>query len=636
MKKQISLLAIGGAVCFLIPTAIFAASVFDIQYPITELGNCGTQQECKTFCDSPDNETVCLTWAQNNGLAPKPVQRSGQQIQNQNREPIQGSDQNQNSNTSGKMERQQSKEEAFKDAPGGCKSNGECDKYCRVEEHLSECLSYSVKNGYTTQTEADKIIAQSKKGGPGGCKNQEQCNTFCRQPANARVCMQFAVDEGKITQDEAEIMIAQMEKGAMKGKKPMEVKGPGEPKLQKEKALEILKIKTGPGGCANEDTCRTYCDNADHRQECMAFAKENKLMSEQDLQKMEKLNQGGPGGCKGPEECDAFCSKEENRDMCFNFSKENGLISDEEVQMMEKQMSIVKKLEKQGGPGGCKSQEECQKFCSDQNNLETCMNFSQQQGMISPDNAEKMMGQASDFKQQIQQFQGQRQEMMMNDAQQNPTFQPGKGGNVSPPGGWKNGPPPENCPDGNCGPDSGGNLPPGKNAGGGNQPEWKYIPQQNKDGEQTKRQQPQNCPDGNCQPKEGDIQPGMNIRYEMAPGTSGGPSERYIAPGNQPIQQQKPQMMMTPQQGDGNYPKPPMGGNPDDQYRQPMMQQQPGTNFTPPQQGGESGGQTQPMPPQGTQFIPPSSQENNPPPPPISLMKIKNFLANAVSFLLGN
>src|SRR3989338_11491905 len=48
-----------------------AASIFDITYPIDELGGCASQQECKTYCDDLANKDSCLAFAEKNGFISK-------------------------------------------------------------------------------------------------------------------------------------------------------------------------------------------------------------------------------------------------------------------------------------------------------------------------------------------------------------------------------------------------------------------------------------------------------------------------------------------------------------------------------------------------------------------------------------
>ena len=179
--------------------AALAASPFDISYPIADLGDCGSQQECKAYCDDSTNQEQCQLWAENNGFAPK------------RETPVSGARD---------REREKIDEEALASAPGGCVSPRECDAYCRIEENLNECLDYSVKYGYATAEEADKIRAKAARGGPGGCKSETECNTYCRNPQNARECMAFVVKEGKITQEEADFMVEQMSKPGGPGGKP--------------------------------------------------------------------------------------------------------------------------------------------------------------------------------------------------------------------------------------------------------------------------------------------------------------------------------------------------------------------------------------------------------------------------------
>jgi hypothetical protein len=100
----------------------------------------------------------------------------------------------------------------------------------------------------------------------------------------------------------------------------------------------------------------------------------------------------GPGGCRGPRECDAYCSQPEHGEECFNFAKENGLMPQEEIQRMERGREIVKKLEQQGGgPGGCRSAEECHKYCSDPSHFDECAAFSVKEGIMAPEKAKEML-----------------------------------------------------------------------------------------------------------------------------------------------------------------------------------------------------------------------------------------------------
>ncbi|MDP2741430.1 MAG: hypothetical protein Q8O66_01940 [bacterium] len=79
-------------------------------------------------------------------------------------------------------------------------------------------------------------------------------------------------------------------------------------------------------------------------------------------QKQRPDGQTGPGGCKTPEECQKFCGG--NPDACKNFQPSPGVMNPGGQTMPQ-----------QAGPGGCKTPEECQKFC--ENNPDNCKNFQQ-------------------------------------------------------------------------------------------------------------------------------------------------------------------------------------------------------------------------------------------------------------------
>ena len=308
--------------------AVQLASAIEVSYPIAALGNCGSQDECRQYCDSPDNHQACIDWGKQQGVfSEMEAKRMGDMVRMENapNDPIAG--------------------------PGGCQSPQSCDAYCRVLDNLEECLAYSEQHGYISTDKAREARDKAQQGGPGGCQSREECDSFCRQPENMKTCMQFAVQEGKITQEEADLMI-EFSQNKDFGK-------PKGPEIDEEKAMAVLEEKGGgPGGCKNPDECRAYCQDMTHAQECVSFAVENGFMPAEEAEKVKKmLSIGGPGGCKNEQECDAFCSQEQNRDTCFNFSKNSGLLSPEEVVMMEKQMMIIKKLDagNQTGPGGCKS-----------------------------------------------------------------------------------------------------------------------------------------------------------------------------------------------------------------------------------------------------------------------------------------
>ncbi|MEK7647068.1 MAG: hypothetical protein AAB378_01670 [Patescibacteria group bacterium] len=408
--------------------ALFAVPVFaqinpfDIKFPVAELGNCGSMDECKVFCDDSANALACLSWAKANGFV-KEEQRlaEGDQFERRARETLK--------NDAG---------------PGGCRSFEECDAFCSREENTDTCFAFAKEHDLAPQEELRKV---ERRTGPGGCNSQKECDDFCRTPDNAEVCVNFAVQEGKISQEEADFMIGRMKEfsgpGRMGPPEGMEPRGPQPPQIDIEKARKLLETEGGPGGCKTMDECDAFCGTPGNDAVCLQFAVDHGLMPAQELERAKKMmnaegpggcrgrecenycqnpehgeecinfavregfmdpaeaeqarkftklaKEPGPGGCTGRQACDEFCSRPENGEACFAFAKERGLISENDIQRMEKEKSIRGKLEKQGGPGGCKNEQECRSYCEDTAHFDECAAFSVGAGMMSPDRAKQML-----------------------------------------------------------------------------------------------------------------------------------------------------------------------------------------------------------------------------------------------------
>lgn len=56
-----------------------------------------------------------------------------------------------------------------------------------------------------------------------------------------------------------------------------------------------------------------------------------------------------PGGCRSREECEAFCFQEVNMETCMEFAVKNGMMKQEEIELFKKTGGK--------GPGGCRGRE---------------------------------------------------------------------------------------------------------------------------------------------------------------------------------------------------------------------------------------------------------------------------------------
>lgn len=147
------------------------------------------------------------------------------------------------------------------------------------------------------------------------------------------------------------------------------------------------------GGCSSKEECKTYCDTPSNAERCVSFAEEYGLMSSEEAERARKFaGQTGPGGCMGSE-CRTYCSDTEHRDECVQFAKEHNLTPPGgmpprmgEVDIDEPEIDegrAMQVLQEQGGPGGCKTKDECHAFCEVEENMATCLAFAEEHNLMS-------------------------------------------------------------------------------------------------------------------------------------------------------------------------------------------------------------------------------------------------------------
>jgi hypothetical protein len=254
-------------------------------------------------------------------------------------------------------------------------------------------------------------------------------------------------------------------------------------------------------------------------------------MSQDEAQKakqgMKMMQQGGPGGCKNEEECKTFCDNPNNAQECMNFAVQNGMMSQEDAQKAQQGVMMMQ----QGGPGGCKGEEECKNYCADASHLNECSNFAVQGGFMTPQEAQTMQQMQQQMQQQAQQVQQQIMQPMQG------PFMP-----------W--------------GGEGGGNVPPSGQVPNG------QMPMQPPSSEEIEKMKQQGIESGMQQMQQmmPGIQPGMQPGAGMQPGptmpsgaggmppegtmpgSSGGIAPQQMAPPQQqaPAQEQAPQMSPPP------------------------------------------------------------------------------------------
>jgi len=136
------------------------------------------------------------------------------------------------------------------------------------------------------------------------------------------------------------------------------------------------------GNCTDKAACKQYCNDSLHTDACIVFAQAHGLMNKDEAAQAKKFTQGmakgGPGGCKTPQECESFCSNVANLEVCMSFAKKQGIKNDQ-VSQGEKLLTYIKS----GGqtPGGCTSEADCRTYCGDFSHAEECFNFAKKAGI---------------------------------------------------------------------------------------------------------------------------------------------------------------------------------------------------------------------------------------------------------------
>lgn len=263
----------------------------------------------------------------------------------------------------------------------------------------------------------------------GNCESKQACRAYCAGPEHMTACIAFAEQHGLMKKEEAEVakkFARTLEQGGGPGGCTdnqscraycedishideciafAERHGHEDADVSEGKKVAAF-IKSGgqmPGGCTSRQKCEAYCGDFEHSDECLAFAERAGLeMRESDgrkidieqIKKVHALMKSGetPGGCKSREQCEEFCESPDNADQCLAFAERAGFMKSEEIERARAMM-------KNGGPGGCKGRKQCEEFCRNPENQEACFAFAQEHGMMRPEDAERMKGMRESFDQ---------------------------------------------------------------------------------------------------------------------------------------------------------------------------------------------------------------------------------------------
>lgn len=310
------------ALVVIIPLGVEALSKDDIVFPVVELGSCENENECRAYCDEPDNIDICLDFAATHNLLDRSEIEHARKFQ------------------------------AIRDEanwPGGCDSEESCEAYCNDITNIEECLAFAEEHGFIDDDEleeARRVKAALDQGAelPGGCQNKDACEVYCEEPDHIEECIAFAEAAGFLSGEELE---------------------------EARRFMQIMKEGRSPGGCRGERECFEYCEDESHFEECLAFAEEAGFISAEEAEMARRTGGKGPGGCVR-DECEDYCEDPANQDECLAFALEHEFLTEEEYELIKGRGGLNFSEGRFEGPGGCSNEEECKIYCSEPENREEC------------------------------------------------------------------------------------------------------------------------------------------------------------------------------------------------------------------------------------------------------------------------
>ena len=140
------------------------------------------------------------------------------------------------------------------------------------------------------------------------------------------------------------------------------------------------------GNCENEQACLAYCDAPENLDQCLDVAEQHNLLSEEELDRarqFQSIGSVGPGGCSSEQECEAYCENVNNIEECLAFAEQHGFMDPDDLEDAKKIAAALRAGAQL--PGGCTSKASCEAYCEDINNIRECVAFAEAVGFMSPE-----------------------------------------------------------------------------------------------------------------------------------------------------------------------------------------------------------------------------------------------------------
>jgi len=276
-------------------------------------GNCKGQAGCNQYCENSAHLEECMSFAQENGMMTEQQLQDSQKVLTAVKNGLK---------------------------PPSCSGPEQCNTYCSSSEHMQECMTFSLEAGLVPDNQKEQVqktLDAIKRGIKlPACHSPQECNKYCSDPIHTEECMTFSLEAGLVPDNQKE-QVQKTLNAIKQGIKPPACQ-PNQPNQSEQSDQPSQSIQSEQ----DLQPCDQYCTDPSHVEECVKFSVAVGNMTEQQAQISVKTGGRGPGECIGKEACDAFCSNPDNQEICFNFGKENGLIPQESLQKMQEGQQKMK------------------------------------------------------------------------------------------------------------------------------------------------------------------------------------------------------------------------------------------------------------------------------------------------------
>ncbi len=203
------------------------AKLYDVAFPIAELGNCTDYISCRTYCEDPVNADSCIDYGRSKGFYQGESDEKVRDVLSKAKSSL------------------------------GCDSYEACQNFCEIPANFDRCSNFArsqgIVGGHVEDPAKSEIVSKAKE--VLGCTSPDACRSFCEQEANAQKCSDFAKTVGLRG---GEHLVGP---GGCTSESTCKSLCSDPNNFQICKGFHDVAGSqfAGPGGCNSEATCRTYC-----------------------------------------------------------------------------------------------------------------------------------------------------------------------------------------------------------------------------------------------------------------------------------------------------------------------------------------------------------------------------------------